>query len=152
MRRIVEIHNRFQSDTDARHLLYAPVDTGMTYRTTRRYAFQYAGQKDALDRFIRTVLLDPVSEDLHDDARPRFEEFCFYLDISLKPGLLDLEKEAVTSYVRDQRESDWTLQDLSVGRRFYFMGAGTTPPEQMIKDMVNPVIHTWNVVYGTSSL
>ncbi len=150
MRHIVEILNRFQPDTDAGRLLYTPADTGMTCRTTRRYAFQYTGRLDSLQDFVRTVLLDPISEDLHEAARPCLDEFAFYLDISLKPGLLDLEKEAVVQYVRDRQDADWTLETLSVGRRYYFLGTGLIGPEPFIRDMVNPVIHTWNVVHGTA--
>ncbi len=152
MRHIVEILNRFQPDSDAGRLLYTPADTGMTCRTTRRYAFEYSGRKESLKRFIQTVLLDPVSEDLHESARPCLDEYEFYLDIALKPGLLDLEKEAIAQYVRDQQETDWMLKELSVRRRYYFLGPGNIPPEPFIRDMVNPVIHTWNIVHGTASV
>ncbi len=151
MRKIVEIHNHFQPAKDASNLLYTPADHGMTYRETRRYSFQYSGSDSALLDFVQSVLVDPVSEDLHDGPSPCFKDYIFHLDLMLKPSLLDLEKEYIRNYVRDQAYTDWTLDELSVAHRYYFFGKGDITPQRIARDMVNPVIHTWNIVYGTGT-
>lgn len=146
MRYTAEIVSRFDQERSCDALLYTPIEQKVVYRETRCYAIDYSGDPEALGRFAEKVLLDPVSESIHTGDGTALEEFSFFLDITLKPGLLDLEKEYLLGYYRGLADQPFEIIDLAITRRIYFFARkAEAGPEPFVKDIVNPVIHTWTV-------
>lgn len=142
-----EIVDRFLEPGDCNAILYAPVADGMTYRETRRYTFAIEGGGEALDAFVRATLLDPVSQDLHGGEKPALSDYAFVLDYGMKPGALDLEKEAILNYYRNLEEPGFELTELKIERRLYLFADAEPTAESsvFIRDICNPAIHIWNV-------
>ncbi len=147
MRLEVELVNRYRTPRSVNGLLYTPTDSAATVRETRRYILEARADAPALEAFARKVLQDPVSEDLHVGPSPALDGWDFLVDIRLKPGLLDLEKEYVLKAARDLREAGVALESVTPVRRIYVSGAGASlPPERLTRDVVNPAIQHGEVV------
>ncbi|NKB23458.1 MAG: hypothetical protein GKR87_03580 [Kiritimatiellae bacterium] len=149
----IEIRNRFIQKQKTNTLLYTPLKSRGAYEQTRRYTINYSGNKKALKNFVREVLVDEVSEVVSSSLSPAMQNFQFYIDVSLKPGTLNLEKEYILNYYQQLQAPDFELQECTIAQRTYIKSeseSGDLLPEPFIRDMVNPVIHTWNIQYGTS--
>jgi len=147
-----EISDRFIEAGDASELLYAPLSQPLTYRKTRRYDFEFEGDEAKLNQFVTNTLVDKVSQTMHEvdgkgeaivDGEPLFS-----LDYGMKPGALDLEKEAIVSYYKSLRNPGFELKDLKIRQCIYVFSAKPSEscdPEIFVRDICNGAIHNWNV-------
>lgn len=150
MREFFEISDRFIEASDANGLLYEPLEGGFTYRRTRRYEIEFAGEKENLEAFVRKTLFDEISQELSEGAEPALSGASFILEYGMKPGALDLEKEAILTYFHGIAEPGFELKDLKIRQRLYvFGGGGADPSDRFIRDICNGAIHHWNVIQGT---
>lgn len=145
MEKHYEIVDRFLEAGEGNSLLYEPVAGEMRYRETRRYRFVVEGGDDALDAFARATLLDEVSQDLHLGEAPALEGFRFYLDYGMKPGALDLEKEAIVACHAGLENPGFEITSLEIRRRLYLFGEAVVEPARFVRDICNPAIHTWTL-------
>ena len=145
MRETYEISDRFIGAGDANHLLYEPLSSGLTFRRTRRYELEFEGERTAMDAFVRKTLFDEISHDLHEGEEPGLSGFTFFLDYGMKPGALDLEKEAILRYYAGITESGFTLKNLKIRQRIYLFGGKVDESDRFVRDICNAAIHQWNV-------
>ena len=146
-----EVINRLQPKKSCDGLLYTPLTEPCTYRSTRCYNMEYKGEHDAAVAFVGTVLVDETIDILKIDTGPALDGYAFFLDYGMKPGALDLEKEAILRYYRDSGPYDFDLQTLTLRQRLYvFNGENQSPPspDSLIRDAMNPAIHTWKVSHA----
>ncbi len=148
MREIYEISDRFIEAGDANGLLYEPLAEAPTYRRTRRYEIEFEGDKAALEAFVRKTLLDEISQELHSGEEPALKGFSFALDYGMKPGALDLEKEAILNYRRGIPEPGFELKELRIRQRIYLFGGKGDESDRFVRDLCNAAIHQWNVLPG----
>ncbi len=148
MREIYEISDRFLEAGDANGLLYEPLAGGLSYRRTRRYELEYEGDKAAMEAFVRKTLLDEISQELHTGENAALKGYSFALEYGMKPGALDLEKEAILNYYRGIPEPGFELQDLRIRQRLYLFGGEGNESDRFIRDICNAAIHHWNVLPG----
>jgi hypothetical protein len=142
--RSFEITGLFDKESDCHKLLYAPVSHPWTYRETVVYNVTFEGDEAAMEAFVRRVLVDAISQEMHDGAGSAFPAAAFVLEYGMKGGALDLEKETILNYYRALPEPAFTIQKLILRRRVYVFGAGADPAP-FVKDVCNPAIHTWEV-------
>ncbi|MDP4585168.1 MAG: hypothetical protein NWR21_13200 [Verrucomicrobiales bacterium] len=145
MRETYEISDRFIGAGDANHLLYEPLSSGLTFRRTRRYELEFEGERTAMDAFVRKTLFDEISHDLHEGEEPGLSGFTFFLDYGMKPGALDLEKEAILRYYAGITEPGFTLKNLKIRQRIYLFGGKVDESDRFVRDICNAAIHQWNV-------
>ena len=145
MRETYEISDRFIGAGDANHLLYEPLSSGLTFRRTRRYELEFEGERTAMDAFVRKTLFDEISHDLHEGEEPGLSGFTFFLDDGMKPGALDLEKEAILRYYAGITEPGFTLKNLKIRQRIYLFGGKVDESDRFVRDICNAAIHQWNV-------
>ena len=145
MRETYEISDRFIGAGDANHLLYEPLSSGLTFRRTRRYELEFEGERTAMDAFVRKTLFDEISHDLHEGEEPGLSGFTFFLDYGMKPGALDLEKEAILRYYAGITEPGFTLKNLKIRQRIYLFGGKVNESDRFVRDICNAAIHQWNV-------
>lgn len=151
MREIYEISDRYIDPGDANDLLYEPVADGVTFRRTRRYEFEFEGEDDggeALAHFVKSTLFDEVSQELHQGEGAALEGFAFALDYGMKPGALDLEKEAVVAHFEEMEDAGFELKNLEIRQRIYVFGESLDEKlsERFIRDICNRAIHNWKVI------
>ncbi len=140
-----EITGRFEEPADCSALLYAPPSDALSFRRSRSYEFEFEGAVDRLTEFVRRCLLDEISQELSTGPEP-WDGYAFALEFGMKPGALDLEKEAVLDYYRSLENPGFELKNLDFRHRIYVFGdAGAGASEQFERDIVNPAIHTWRV-------
>jgi hypothetical protein len=142
-----EITNKFDTEGDAQSLLYEPPAKPLRYRRTMRYRFDYEGDPEALDTFVREVLVDRISQSAHRDAKPLFDGSAFILDYGMKGAALDLEKEQILNYYRTLKNPAFTLNKLTLRTRIYVFGEGADAAV-FVKDMVNPAIQNSEIVHA----
>jgi hypothetical protein len=145
MRETYEISDRFIGAGDANHLLYEPLSSGLTFRRTRRYELEFEGERAAMDAFVRKTLFDEISHDMHEGEEPGLSGFTFFLDYGMKPGALDLEKEAILRYYAGITEPGFTLKNLKIRQRIYLFGGKADESDRFVRDICNAAIHQWNV-------
>lgn len=138
-----EVIRKGQHASDADALLYTPMKAGLTMKHSRTYRFEFEGDETALRDFARAVLVDEVSQEISDGAIPVVKDALFHLDYSMKPGALDLEKEAIMNYYRGRSGDAFVLKNLHISQRIYIFGEGdaTTVSARFVKDIVNPAVH-----------
>lgn len=146
MRETFEISDRYIEPGDANGLLYEPLDGGATYRATTRYEIKFKGDRKELEAFIEKTLLDPISQELHEGKEPALEGFSFVLEYGMKPGALDLEKEAILSYYRGIEDPGFKLKDLKIRQRIYLFDGKSDDSDRFVHDICNAAIHNWNVI------
>lgn len=149
MREFFEISDRFIEAADANELLYEPLGSGVTTRRTRRYEVEFEGGKTALDAFIRKTLFDEISQDFREGDEAALEGFSFVVEYGMKPGALDLEKEAILTYYRGITDPGFELKDLKIRQRLYVFDAEAKDSDRFIRDICNGAIHNWNVIQGS---
>ena len=155
MREVYEISDRYIESGDANALLYEPVAVGLTFRRTRRYEFDLAEDGSAADdalalsKFVKSTLLDDVSQELHYGNDPALPGSTFALDYGMKPGALDLEKETIIAYYKGIEEPGFTLNNLEIRQRIYVFGeddSETDLADRFIRDICNSAIHNWKTI------
>ena len=147
MRIRAEVSGRFEKAGDCNKLLYAPLSEQLTYRHTRVYDLEIEGDQAAAESFVKSVLFDEVSQEIHFGESPAIEGALFHLDYGMKPGALDLEKETVARYHGELEAPGFTLNSLKITQRIYVFGQEDCgiSVDRFVRDIVNPAIHTWNV-------
>lgn len=150
MRETFEISDRFIEAGDANHLLYEPLGSGLTFRRTRRYELEFEGDRAAMEAFVRKTLFDEISQDLHEGEAPGLQGFTFFLDYGMKPGALDLEKEAILRYYSFIKDPGFTLSSLKIRQRIYLFGGKTDESDRFVRDICNAAIHQWNVTQANA--
>ncbi len=142
-----EVTGKYDHAGDASRLLYTPLETPHTCRHTRRYTVEFEGPEERVVAFLRSVLVDDVSQELHVSAQPALNGHTFILDYGFKPGALDLEKETIEAYYRGVPEPGFTLKKLKITQRLYiYAGGPAAAPERFVKDIVNPAVHSHRVL------
>ena len=104
----VEVVGKFGSKEDANKLLYAPITTAATFRKSRVYQLQFDGDEDEAKAFINRCLVDQYADEVSFDQDSYFNEYQFHIDYGMKPGALDLEKEAILSRLDHSRSCQMT--------------------------------------------
>jgi hypothetical protein len=136
---IFEVTGKFESESSAQKLVYAPLPAPLTYRETQCYKVEFDGDEVALETFVRKVLLDPISQSLRVGGEPLWKAK-FILEYGMKAAALDLEKETILEYFRGLAEPGFSIQKLTLRRRVYVFGEGAEPAV-FVRDVVNPAIH-----------
>jgi len=140
-----EILGKFDSDSDCHKLLYAPHPLPLKYREGRLYKIEFEGDAAALEAFVQRVLIDPISQEARTGGQPAFETAAFVLEYGMKGAALDLEKEMILNYYRSTPNPGFELKKLTLRTRIYVFGEGAEPA-QFVRDIVNPAIHTHEVL------
>jgi hypothetical protein len=144
-----EVLGRYDHAADANKLLYAPLSQALTYRESRRYTVEATGDEAACEVFLKRVLSDDTSHELHVGEAPVLGGYSFYLDYGMKPGALDLEKEMILTYFKSLDKPAFSLEKLKIERRVYIYGAEAPQvadlSEKFVKDIVNLAVHHFNV-------
>ena len=63
----------------------------------------------------------------------------------MKGGALDLEKEMILNYFRTLKNPAFNIDKLTLRKRVYVFGEGADPAP-FVRDVVNPAIHTHEVL------
>lgn len=148
MRETFEISDRFIKAGDANELLYEPLGGELTFRRTRRYEIDFEGEENNLVSFVEKTLRDPISQELNKGEDSAFSAFAFVLEYGMKPGALDLEKEAILGYYRGIENPGFELKEINIRQRIYLFGDGEGESDRFIRDICNYAIHNWSVIQG----
>ena len=140
-----EITGKFDTESDCHKLLYNPITLPLKYRETQGYKIDFEGDAAALRAFVEKVLVDPISQDLHEGGALLFTGAAFVLEYGMKGAALDLEKEMILNYYRTLTNPGFTITKLTLRKRIYVFGEGAEPA-QFVRDVVNPAIHTHEVL------
>jgi hypothetical protein len=151
LKAVFEITDRYLEAGDCSALLYAPLDQDLSYRQTRRYSLDFEGDEAAVVGFVVKTLLDEVGQELHQGDEAALNGYLFAIDYGMKPGALDLEKEAVVAFYQNLKAPGFELNDLKLEQRVYVFGEGDASPDRFVRDICNPAIHTWSVIDGAKS-
>lgn len=139
-----EITGKFDTPADCHKLLYNPLTLPLKYRETQGYKIDFEGDAAAMKAFVEKVLVDPISQDLHEGGELLFKDARFVLEYGMKGAALDLEKEMILNYYRTLESPAFTISKLTLRKRVYVFGEGAEPA-QFVRDVVNPAIHTHEV-------
>ena len=145
MTTIFEITGKFDTESDCHKLLYNPLPLPLKYRETQCYKVEFEGDAAAVKAFVEKVLVDPISQDLHEGGELLFKKAAFVLEYGMKGAALDLEKEMILTYYRTLDKPAFSLTKLTLRKRIYVFGEGADPA-QFVRDVVNPAIHTHEVM------
>ncbi len=142
-----EVISRFQEAADADHLLYTPINAGLTSRHSRVYAVKVDGDVDAARKYLLGVLVDQIAQEVSEDAAPILQDALFVLDYGMKAGALDLEKEAILQNYRGRFGLGFAIEQLKITQRVYIFGQGdkASLSARFAKDICNPAIHSWTI-------
>jgi hypothetical protein len=144
-----EIVNRYAPERSINALLYTPVKSALRCRETRLYELDTEGPEERVAAFVRKVLADPVSDTVHAGEAPALGDWCYIVDVWMKPGVLDLEKNMILQFFHELPDPGFSLRRLRLVRRLYLGGAEEdVPPERVIRDVVNPAIQTQRVIHA----
>lgn len=146
---VFEILGKFDTASDCHKLLYAPHPLPLTYREGRVYKVEFEGDEAALTAFVNRVLIDPISQESRTGGLPAFEKAAFVLEYGMKGAALDLEKEMILNYYRSTANPGFELKKLTLRTRIYVFGEGAEP-SQFVRDIVNPAIHTHEVLQAAA--
>lgn len=142
-----EISGRFGGAGDADHLLYTPTGRGWTFRRSRGYRLETAGPREAVEQFVRELLLDPVSQELHGDGDSPWDGWQVRLDIGMKANVLDHEREAIRGCHARMPEPGFDLEALQIIHHHYLFGDGVDAAP-FVRDLVNPAIHFHEIIHA----
>ena len=142
-----EVFSRFQSATDANKLLYTPIADQLTYNHTRLYTIEYEGDTEAAAAYMRSVLVDSISQKVQEDGTPALSGELFSISYGIKKGALDLEKEAILTNYRGRKGLPFDITALTITQKIYVFGQGDAAAlsARFCKDVCNPAIHTWHI-------
>ncbi|MBK8093967.1 MAG: hypothetical protein IPK32_18845 [Verrucomicrobiaceae bacterium] len=145
MTKTFEILGKFDTESDCHKLLYAPHPLPLKYREGRVYKLDFTGDAEKLDAFVHRVLVDPISQEARTGGAPAFDKAAFVLEYGMKGAALDLEKEMILNYHRNTQDAGFEITKLVLRTRIYVFGEGAEP-HQFVRDIVNPAIHTHEVL------
>lgn len=146
MRLLYEIAGKFEEAAVCDGLVNSHVDAAVTCRRSRVYDFTFAGDAAGVDQFVRHCLFDEIGQELAKDA-PLWTGQSLVLEVGMKPGALDHEKEAILACHQGPPGSGFTLEKFRLSHRFYFFGPVTEAIERrLVRDLVNPAIQTHSLV------
>lgn len=140
-----EVIGNYDTEGDANALVYAPLSEPCRYRRTRVYELDYDGPEDQAEAFVRRVLVDQFAEQVHFGGAPALSGYCFHVDYGMKPGALDLEKEAILESQKGARNPGITLTALKLTQRIYIFSEAKPAAATFVRDVCNPAIHVWSV-------
>ena len=141
-----EITGKFEEAADCNSLLYAPLAQPLSYRRSRSYEFEFSGSEEGLRSFVQSCLLDEISQQLHNGDEP-WSDQNFVLEFGMRPGALDLEKEAIMTYYESLTDPGFQIEKLAIRDRIYVFGdAADGVSEQFVRDIVNTAIHTYQIL------
>jgi len=138
-----EVIGKFESDGDANKLVYAPLKVPVKYRRTRLYLLEYDGNEESAKDFVKRSLVDDYADEVIFTGEPAIQDFSFYIDYGMKPGALDLEKEAILSSHRKTEGFD--IVSLKLVQRIYIFSDPPINSDRFVRDVCNPAIHVWSV-------
>ena len=138
-----EVIGKFESEGDANKLVYAPLEIPVKYRRTRLYLLEYEGNVESAEHFVKRSLVDDYADEVHFTGDPAIEGFSFYIDYGMKPGALDLEKEASLSSHR--KAEGFEIVSLKLVQRIYIFSDPSITSDRFVRDVCNPAIHVWSV-------
>lgn len=143
-----EVIGRFQGPEDANKLLYTPLPDRLTFQRTRVYTAECGGNAEAARAYMLRVLADPIAQQVDETGVPALSDALFQIDYGMKPGSLDLEKEAILTNYRGRDNLPFTLETLRITQRVYVFGQGDREAlaARFAKDVCNPAIHSWTIV------
>lgn len=143
----LEVISRFQEANDADRLLYTPIKAGLTARHSRVYTVEVSGDHEAAREYLRKVLVDSIAQEASEQGAPILSGDLFHIDYSMKPGALDLEKQAILENYRGRKGLPFSIDALTITQRVYLFGQGDAQAlsARFIKDICNPAIHRWTV-------
>ena len=141
------VFSRFQSATDANKLLYTPIPDQLTYNHTRLYTAEVEGDTEAARAYLRSVVVEPISQRVQEDGTPALSGELFCNSYGIKKGALDLEKEAILTNYRGRKGLPFTLTALTITQNIYIFGSGDKQAlaARFCNDVCNPAIHTYSV-------
>jgi len=139
-----EVTGNYDALGDAGKLLYAPLDQPVGYRRTRVYDLEYEGEPADAQAFVRRVLLDAYAEEVTFGGAPAVAGYTFHLDYRMRPGALDLEREAILTSYRGARNRTIEIVSLQLTQRIYIFSDGDPEPAPFIRDVCNSAIHVWS--------
>ena len=99
---------------------------------------------------MRKTLFDEISHGMHQGEAPALTGFTFFLEYGMKPGALDLEKEAILRYYAGIKEPGFTLKDLKIRQRIYLFGGKADESGRFVRDICNAAVHHWNVTQANA--
>ena len=138
-----EVIGKFESEGDANKLVYAPLNAQVKYRRTRIYILEYEGQVQSAEDFVNRSLVDDYADEVFFTGEPAVQDFSFYIDYEMKPGALDLEKEAILS--SHKGTEGFNILSLKLVQRIYIFSDPSITSERFVRDVCNPAIHVWSV-------
>ena len=138
-----EVIGKFESEGDANKLVYAPLSAPAKYRRTRIYMLEYEGDLGSAKDFVKRSLVDDYADDVFFTGEPAVEDFSFYIDYGMKPGALDLEKEAILS--SHKGTEGFSIVALELVQRIYIFSDPSITSDRFVRDVCNPAIHVWSV-------
>ena len=140
-----EVVGKFESEQDTSKLLYAPLEESATFRKSRVYQIKYDGTEEEARSFVLKSLVDLYADEVSFSREPYFKDFKFYIDYGMKPGALDLEREAIVSSQKGFSVSGFKLLSLELSQRIYIFSDPEIGSEPFVRDVCNPAIHVWSV-------
>ena len=141
----VEVGGKFESEEDTGKLLYAPLEQSSTFRRSRVYKIKYDGNEGQAKSFVLRSLVDQYADEVSFSGGAYFGSFKFYIDYGMKPGALDLEREAIISSQKGLDAGEFKLLDLELLQRIYIFSDPEIGSEPFVRDVCNPAIHVWSV-------
>lgn len=147
----LEVADRFSPREPAEDVLYSGENLRGDVETTRLYRLTTGASRDALEAFVLDVLVDEVSQRWElrpaDEDGSLHQDFCHRLDVGLKPGVLDLEREYLLEFLEEAPDPRLTLEGLTILKRHYLFASNGDQRllETARRDLVNPVVHRWSV-------
>ena len=140
-----EVTGRFDGRGDADKLVYAPIGGDCTFQKTRVYVIDYDGKSNDAEEFVRATLVDSYADEVSFAGEPVIDGFAFFIDYGMKPGALDLEKEAILTSHRGARDRGIEIGALKITQRIYIFSGEGVAPDRFIRDICNSAIHIWSV-------
>lgn len=141
-----EVVNRFAAAESADHLLYAPLGAAASVRRSRVYRVKFGGDAAALETFVRSVLVDPIAQELFEGGERPWSGWRFVLERAIKAGALDNERETILAYARGTELAGFELLDLRLAERFYvFSEEAQLPTTPFVRDLVNEAVQRFEL-------
>lgn len=144
-----EVVSRFQPPIDANKLLYTPLPEELTYQHSRCYEVQVEGDVEAAKAYLRAVLVDEISQNVVESGQPALSGELFSVSYGIKPGALDLEKEAILTNYRGRQGLAFQVEGLTISQKYYIFGTPKATKEELAarfaNDICNPAIHRWSI-------
>ncbi|MEW5692876.1 MAG: hypothetical protein AB1765_06235 [Candidatus Hydrogenedentota bacterium] len=145
---VVEIINRFSSPKDLQEIIYDRTVTGYSYAKTKVYVIEYEGEESLIKKFVEMVFADKVVDNKEYNGKPFYSDAIYIIDVELKPGVLDLEKEYAFRYKDILSNEGLVIKDLKISQRYYLFGKHSERVKEVFikSGPINSVIHSYKEV------